>query len=182
LGDLIEARLVDVEVDGANRRYRMHDWSRWQYRSDSSTSRVRKHREKKACNGDETPMKRFSNDEVTPPDFRLQTSESEEDYNTVPSEQEAAKKQFKKSDFKRGRRKGEVKANLRALADGLGFDSVDWVRRAADANSPNAYFAELFRNELRTRFPHKPPDFPDRVVAGEQGALVDVYQMMLEAT
>lgn len=51
LDDLIRASLIDVLEDG----YEPHSWSERQYKSDTSTDRVRKHREKR-------------NVSVTPPD------------------------------------------------------------------------------------------------------------------
>ena len=62
---LIEAGLIDRDGD----ELRMHDWNLWQYESDSSTLRVREHRARK----NETPMKRFRNDGVTPPDTEADT-------------------------------------------------------------------------------------------------------------
>lgn len=49
LDDLIRAGLMDVLADG----YEPHNWSKFQYKSDVSTDRVHKHREKR--NVSETP-------------------------------------------------------------------------------------------------------------------------------
>lgn len=42
---MVEKLVSAVLVDKIEGRYRMHDWDSWQYKSDSSTERVRKHRE-----------------------------------------------------------------------------------------------------------------------------------------
>lgn len=47
LDDLVLAGLIDIMPDGA---LQPHNWHVRQYASDSSTERVRKHREKRACN------------------------------------------------------------------------------------------------------------------------------------
>lgn len=48
---------------------KIRNWNKRQYKSDSSTERVRKHRKRK----DETGVKRFSNGDVTPPDTDTDT-------------------------------------------------------------------------------------------------------------
>lgn len=180
MSELMEAQLVDPDGSGG---LVLHDWDEHQFRSDSSAERTRKWRAKRHRDGDVTVSDEKRNVTVTPPDFRLQTSESEEE-ESKPSlpEQEATREEVKipKSDFGRGRRKGEVKAGLRKLAEGLAFPVDDMVRKSAEAQHPNAYFAELFKNEIRTRFPQAPPAFADAVVAGEQTALQAIYQAILE--
>ena len=78
---LIEAGLIDRDGD----TLRMHDWDDWQYESDSSTPRVREYRARK----NETPMKRFRNDGVTPPDTEADT-EADREFVLGQSTQESA--------------------------------------------------------------------------------------------
>lgn len=67
--DLVEAELIDTDVLNGSRAYEIHGWASRQFTSDSSTERVRKHRE--------TRMKRFNETErnvtVTPPDTESDT-------------------------------------------------------------------------------------------------------------
>lgn len=141
-------------------------------REDGSAERAKAHRERKRT-------------QTNANDQQIQTKTSDSDSESKPSlpEQEAAREEVKvqKSDLGSGRRKGEVKASLRRLAEGLGFPVDEMARKSSDAKHPNAYFAELFKNEIRTRFPQAPPTFADSVVAGEQTALQAIYQAILEA-
>ncbi len=57
LNELIGCKLLDLVGDNL----RPHDWEQWQYASDNSSERVRRHRQKVG----ETPMKRFGNVSVT---------------------------------------------------------------------------------------------------------------------
>lgn len=74
--DLVEAELIDTDALNGSRTYEIHGWASRQFTSDSSTERVRKHRE--------TRMKRFNetarNVTVTPPDTESDTdTDSEKD-------------------------------------------------------------------------------------------------------
>jgi hypothetical protein len=84
--ELVEAELIDVDMMKGVRVFTMHGWSARQYVSDSSTGRVKKFRQRKR---DETAMKRFSNDEVTPPDTE---TDPESDVNHYPSSLDAERK------------------------------------------------------------------------------------------
>jgi len=59
-----------VELDGEN--YRLHDWEDHQFKSDTSTNRVRKHRQKSQKSA-ETDVKRFSSVSETPPETETET-------------------------------------------------------------------------------------------------------------
>lgn len=107
--DLIAARLVDVRADKV---MEPHDWSVWQYESDSSTERVRKHRENKA----KTRCNVSCNVSETPPE-----QNREEEFYTAPLEQVAARR--------------AVKGAVMPTADGVRFGSVSAVavERVLDA-------------------------------------------------
>lgn len=55
-------------IDGNGDQLQMHDWNTWQYVSDNSTERVRKHRETVSRNGHETFPKRQPEVTETPSD------------------------------------------------------------------------------------------------------------------
>lgn len=83
--ELILAGLIDLETSGARKP---HNWETRQFVSDTSTERVRKHREtkkKKACNVSETP-------EATPPEQSRADTEQiqKEDDRPASVEQHAA--------------------------------------------------------------------------------------------
>ncbi|NCC41422.1 MAG: hypothetical protein EOM21_18750 [Gammaproteobacteria bacterium] len=63
------------------------NWDKRQYKSDKSTERVKKHRDKSKGKQDETPMKRFSNGDVTPPDTDTDT-DIDRDKSLSPSKNE----------------------------------------------------------------------------------------------
>lgn len=71
LSNFIEIGLLDVGDDGI---FSIHQWSSRQYDSDSSTERVRKHREKKKS---ETPVKRYGHVPETPPEYRVLNIDTE---------------------------------------------------------------------------------------------------------
>lgn len=76
LDALILAGLIDIRPDG---RLTPHNWAKRQYVSDSSTGRVRKFRARKQS---ETPMKRFIDVSVTPPEPDPDSdSDSDQDQN-----------------------------------------------------------------------------------------------------
>lgn len=73
IDELIGVGLLDIETD---MKLSPHNWSARQYRSDTSTERVRKHREKKQkpeCNVSETQEVTVS---VTPPETETDTEQS----------------------------------------------------------------------------------------------------------
>lgn len=63
--------------------YRLINWDKRQFVSDSSTERVRKHRGKRGQD-DETLQKRYSNVTVTPPEYRVQSTDTDQDLDTDP--------------------------------------------------------------------------------------------------
>jgi hypothetical protein len=181
--ELILAGLIDVDEVG-NRR--PHNWLERQFLSDSSSGRVRKHRAKKGETIRNVSGNVSRNADVTvsetPPDFRLQTSEEEKKDNFLLSAPNASRSEGKvqKSTFQNRRRKGEVEVKLKAIAEGLGFDVDAMVKKASEAKSPNAYFRELFKNEIRSLFPEAPLDFAEHVIAGDRQTLTAVYNLILE--
>lgn len=63
VNDLIECGLLDIVRRGESATLRPHNWSARQYKSDTSTSRVREYRQRAsetACNADETFHGRYS--------------------------------------------------------------------------------------------------------------------------
>ena len=66
----IDCDMVDLDENGA---YRVKNWGKRQYDSDNSAKRVKKFRDKK----NETFQKRYSNDNVTPPDTDTEPEEEE---------------------------------------------------------------------------------------------------------
>ena len=94
--DIADEAAVDTEeVEQAIERFKeqnmLHEeegvfvltnWDSRQFVSDNSTERVRKHRQRKK----ETPVKRYSNDEVTPPDTDTDTdTDTEKDKGSCPN-------------------------------------------------------------------------------------------------
>lgn len=62
VNDLIECGLLDIVRRGESNVLRPHNWAARQFKSDTSTSRVRKHRQRTletTCNGDETFRDRY---------------------------------------------------------------------------------------------------------------------------
>lgn len=83
-------KLVSAElVDKIDSRYRMHDWELWQYRSDVSTKRVRKHRKRLHETVDSVSCNGFASESVS-----VSVSESEKQ---EPQHQKSA--QSASSDF-----------------------------------------------------------------------------------
>ena len=75
----IDLEMIDIDENGA---YHIKNWEKRQFESDSSTERVRQFRErqKKGSNTpDETLHGGYSNDGVTPPENREQTTDPEAD-------------------------------------------------------------------------------------------------------
>jgi hypothetical protein len=61
---------------------RIRNWSKRQFKSDSSTDRVKKYRAKTKTKDNETTVKRFRNDSETPPDTDTDTDTEEEEETT----------------------------------------------------------------------------------------------------
>lgn len=149
IDDLILAGLIDVMPD---KRLEPHNWSRRQWKSDDSASRVRKHRAKKgetACNGDVTVT-------VTPPE-----SESESDTKTLglPSSATSARviEDLKNLNNAFGRRNDKTRTRERVVtrAEGLGLD-VAGLTDACNRHKPrnrSAYFTALCVQRLRDLLP-----------------------------
>lgn len=74
--DSLKKRLMDVDL--IDDTFQPKNWDKRQYKTDSSTERVRKHRAKSKGCKDVTPMKRYSNVSVTAPDTDTDT-ETEKD-------------------------------------------------------------------------------------------------------
>lgn len=56
-----------------DKNHKITNWDKRQYKSDTSTERVKRHRRKSINNNDETQVKRFRNVTVTPPETETET-------------------------------------------------------------------------------------------------------------
>jgi len=156
--DLVEAELIDASTDAAGRRsYRMHAWDKWQFRSDNSTERSRRHRSKR--NDDATLQKRPTPVAATAPDPDPDTEPEE---TPLPPEQDAASEKGKAIASLMGAGRGgepSVEAK-RTVARLLGLGEVeplvaiylDW-RPSARARDPDA----LFRRTAPKLLANAPP-------------------------
>lgn len=73
------------QIDGV---YHLRNWDKRQFASDNSTERVKKFRSKQNKNSPpplytETLQKRFSNDNETPPEYRVQSTDQKSDLSSV---------------------------------------------------------------------------------------------------
>lgn len=149
--DLIEAELVDVAMLDGVRKLSMHGWAKRQFRSDSSTERSRKFREKSNA----TLQKRECNVAATPPE-----SESEPETESIvhlSSAPRAKKEEQGVYEFWNGRfgRKTDQIDKLRHTAEGLGLpvdELIEAVNRNKARNRP-AYFTTLCVNKLKDQVP-----------------------------
>lgn len=170
--DLVLAGLIDVRPD---KTFEPHNWQQRQWKSDDSADRVRKHRHaKKECNDDVTVT-------VTPPDYRLQTTETD---NLVSSSFEKPREEEKKSDLKflgKGRR--GLSPRLRSKAEGLGLD-VDALERqstSAEIEVPDAKFRSLVVRAVRERCPCATEDLIRTALTKDNdAAYATLCQMLLE--
>lgn len=176
--DLVELELIDAEAISAERVYTLHDWTTHQYVSDLSTDRVRKYRDKSKKERDETAMKRFSNDDVTPPD-----TDTDTENNFTSVEQDAARERefdLKNLIVKGGR---GVKPRLKARAEGLGLPVRDLELRAmADhVKSPTALFKHLCVEHMKRLLPSADEaTLKASLSDGNDAAFGRVCQMLLE--
>jgi hypothetical protein len=158
ISELVEAQLVDVEtIDSASRTYRMHNWEKRQFTSDSSTARSRKSREKKKCNTDATLQQRPGDGDATAPDFRLQTSDTDSESFVPTSEQEAAREKVEQRidfGFRKGKAGGDWETIL-SRAEGLGLPVAELAEQANGAKtSREGYLLTLCVNRLRSKLPN----------------------------
>lgn len=130
--DLVEAQLVDAAVTDGQRVYRMHKWDEWQFKSDSSSERVKKHREAKR-NTTETGVKRYSNADVTPPDSE---SDTDTDRNPTNPESDAAREDLV------GRPHDPFFEKCKSVLNGTTERAVDIVRNADGPYGTKASAAE----------------------------------------
>jgi hypothetical protein len=171
--ELVDAELIDVDMLKGGRVFTMHGWSARQYVSDSSTGRVKKFRQRKR---DETAMKRFSNDEVTPPDTE---TDPESDVNHYPSSLDAERKsEVSKSEASAVVVEAEAR---RAVCRKLGIGNadplvalfVDWAGSRVDENGrPVINPSGKFIRWAKAAFNRAPDDvraacLPLEVVAAE---------------
>ena len=170
LDDLIDCGLVDPETDvtkGGPKRYRMHGWEKRQYRSDTSTERVRKHRSK-ARNADETFQKQDAAASVTPPE-----SEPEQT-------RERAKAGFDFGNLT-GRPAAEVEPELIRRADGLGLNAkaIAGECYGPTIKNPSAYFQALVRKRLKATLPGLSDDVIGRGLCGDHKAYGVLLNLMM---
>lgn len=176
--DLVEAGLIDADAMSAERVYTLHDWGTHQYVSDLSTERVRKYREKSKTARNETAMKRFSNDDETPPD-----TDTDTENNLTTVEQDAARDQ--KFDFKNliGKGRRGVKPRLKARAEGLGLPADDLELRATAEHieNPSGMFRHLCVEHMRRQLPlASTATLKAAMSERNDAAFATVCQMLLE--
>lgn len=153
LSELVEVDLIDLSVVSGMRTLRMHDWKTHQYISDTSTERVRKFRNRNNGNGDETLLKRFSNDGVTPPESYSYT-DTKNNLNGHYLEPARAKDQGIRFDVLKRRDDGKTN-KLESRAEGLGIPVDDIVAKviAHKAKNRPAYFTKLCVEWLMPKLP-----------------------------
>lgn len=181
--ELIDAGLIDVDATSGPRTLRMHDWSAHQFISDSSTDRVRKHREKSTLKRNKTAMKRFGNDEATPPESE---PESDTDLVLPPSEQVAPRERDERRidfGFVKGMdRRSEAIDKLKLRAEGLGLpvdEMLETINRNKARNRP-AYFTTLCVNQLSELVPGVSEADLRNAMWGYGDAYAKLCQAMLE--
>ena len=182
IAELVEAGFVDISsAANAKTVFKMHDWDEHQFSSDCSTDRVRKFRSKNKEASDETFHETERNVSETPPDYRLQTTDSE----SKPSlpEQDAARVKAVKNLVQGGKARRGVAPRLQNLAKGLGLPVDELVARATapDVREPNAMFRHCAVDQLQTMLPRaKREMLAAALTTGGEGALAALYGMILE--
>lgn len=154
--ELVEAGLIDIEGFGADRAFKLHDWSTHQYVSDNSTERVRKFRNKSKDETDETATKRNRNVSVTPPEPDTDTDTDKKLQLSQPSATRARKSELGfNSNFKLGSGKRDGMETLLRQAEGFGLDVEDLLA-ITNRNKPKkreGYFSTLCVNRLKDQLP-----------------------------
>lgn len=154
--ELVEAGLIDIEGFGADRAFKLHDWSTHQYVSDNSTERVRKFRNKSKDETDETATKRNRNVSVTPPEPDTDTDTDNKLQLSQPSATRARKSELGfNSNFKLGSGKRDGMETLLRQAEGFGLDVEDLLA-ITNRNKPKkreGYFSTLCVNRLKDQLP-----------------------------
>lgn len=152
--ELVEAGLIDIEGFGADRAFKLHDWSTHQYVSDNSTERVRKFRNKYKDETAETVAKRNRNVSVTPPESEPDTDTDTDNKLQLsqPSATRARKSELGfNSNFKSGSGKRDGMETLLRQAEGFGLD-VEELLEITNRNNPKkreGYFSTLCVNRLK---------------------------------
>jgi len=154
--ELVEAGLIDIEGFGADRAFKLHDWSTHQYVSDNSTERVRKFRNKSKDETDETATKRNRNVSVTPPEPDTDTDTDKKLQLSQPSAARERKSELGfNSNFKLGSGKRDGMETLLRQAEGFGLDVEDLLA-ITNRNKPKkreGYFSTLCVNRLKDQLP-----------------------------
>ncbi len=173
--DLVEVGLVDPEVTNGPAKFRLHGWQRRQYKSDTSTQRVRKFRDKDEGNGDETFLKRRRNVEVTPP-------EPDTDTDSEVQSRERAKAGLNFGNVT-GSEVLEVEPELLRRAEGLGLNAkaLEGECYGPKVKNPSAYFQSLCRKRLRAMAPGISDDVIGRGLCGDQKAYATLMNILLLA-
>lgn len=176
--DLVEVGLIDPEVMTIGQaKFRLHGWQRRQYKSDTSTKRVRKFRDKAEGNGDETFPKRRRNVTVTPP-------EPDTDTDTEPEVQSRARAKAG-SDIGNvtGSEVPEVEPELLRRAEGLGLNAkaLEGECYGPKVKNPSAYFQSLCRKRLRQLAPGISDAVIGRGLCGDKKAFADLMNIILLA-
>lgn len=159
MSDLVLAGLVDAHGSNGPIKFSMHDWSTHQYKSDTSTERSRKFRNKNKGNSGNNVSETFHATEcnvaATPPE-----SESESDTDTdykpkVLSSRTAAREEKEPKGFIGDLKKTKTNELYVRRAEGLGLDVEDIARltRKYGKQKPAAYFTKICVDRLQEVYP-----------------------------
>lgn len=175
--DLVDLGLVDPYVMDGPAKFRLHGWERRQYRSDSSSERVKKFRAKAPRNGDETLQKRPPTVTVTPPE-----PDTDTDTDLEVQTRGRAKEGFKLKNVT-GSEGRDVEPELIRRAEGLGLNAraIEGECYGSTVKSPNAYFQSLCRKKLREMAPGLSDDAIGRGLCGDRKAYADLMNIVLLA-
>ena len=187
LSELILAGLIDIDGTGSKRS--PHNWAKRQFVSDTSTERVRKHRQNKAKserNGHETLHE-------TAPDSRsriqIQKTDTEKPKTShLETRRDPVKRSpvgpRKASDFvdaRFGCKSAEIDPQLLKRAEGFGL-SVQAIRdKVAEAqpSNPSAFAQAVSKRMLRAKLPGISDATVGRALSGDRGAYITVQNLLL---